>query len=87
VKVPASAGAPAAVPVVDRLRWSLAIVEAMVDLSANKIRELIRKGEFPSRIAVDGKEQFVPDEVRAWAAGRDWRNMVKARAAEASDAT
>jgi hypothetical protein len=63
----------------ERLRWSLTLTAELVDLSPNKVRELIRKGEFPPRVAVDGKEQFVPDEVRAWAAGRDWRALVAAR--------
>jgi hypothetical protein len=75
---PARTGAQS-IPAVDRLRWSLALVADLVDLSANKIRELIRKDEFPPRVAVHGKEQFVPDEVRAWAAGRDWRAIVAER--------
>ena len=72
----------------ERLRWSLTIVSELVDLSPNKIRELERKNQFPPRVAVDGKEQFVPDEVRAWAAGRDWRALVAERLKlEASNAT
>lgn len=76
------------VPLGELLRWTLEITSAFVDLSPNKIRDLERRGEFPRRVAVDGKEQFVPDEVRAWAAGRDWRSMVAARlATEAARAT
>jgi len=76
------------VPVVDRLRWSLAHVAELVDLSENKIRELERRGEFPPRVAVDGKDQFIPGEVRAWAEGRDWRALVAERLKlEASHAT
>jgi predicted DNA-binding transcriptional regulator AlpA len=80
--------APTPIPAGERLRWSLSLVAELVDLSANKIRELIRKDEFPPRVAVDGKEQFVPDEVRAWAAGRDWRTLVADRLkVEESNAT
>lgn len=67
------------VPVHDRLRWSLAIAAAVVDLCPNTVRDLIRRGEFPPRIAVEGKKQFVPAEVRAWADGKDWRGLVAAR--------
>ncbi len=67
------------VPPSERLRWSLTLTAELVDLSPNKVRELIRKGEFPPRVAVDGKEQFVPEEVRAWAAARDWRGLVAER--------
>jgi hypothetical protein len=78
----------AAVSVAERLRWTLTIVAAMVDLCPNKVRALERRGEFPPRVAVDGKEQFIPDEVRAWAAGRDWRALVaERRKLEGSHAT
>jgi hypothetical protein len=67
------------------LRWSLTLTAQLVDVSPNTIRDLIRKDEFPPRVHVpgkdgrNGKEQFVPDEVRAWAAGRDWRALVAER--------
>lgn len=70
---------PSGVRPVDRLRWSMTLTSELVDLSENKILELVRRGDFPPRVAVDGKEQFVPDEVRAWAAGGDWRSMVRTR--------
>ena len=79
-------------PIHDRLRWSLAEVAELVNLSPNKVRDLEAAGEFPPRIAVPkragarlsddddtGKQQFVPDEVRAWAAGHDWRARVANR--------
>lgn len=69
------------VPIQELLRWTLEITSAFVNLSPNKVVDQMKRGLFPPRVAVDGKEQFVPDEVRAWAAGRDWRSMVAARLA------
>lgn len=82
--MPFAAAAPAKAPKPplapsDLLRWSLCLTAELVDLSPNKVRELIVRGEFPPRVAVDGKEQFVPAEVRAWAAGDDWRALVACR--------
>ena len=70
---------PPLVPVRDRLRWSLSAAAEMVDLAPNTIRDLERRGEFPPRVAVKGKEQFIAAEVSAWAAGQDWRKLVAAR--------
>lgn len=86
-----SANARTVEPVVavpDRLQWTLEQTAAMVGRSTPYVRALEAKGEFPPRLELpamrggDGDRctsAFVAAEVRAWAAGLDWRRMVDAR--------
>jgi hypothetical protein len=66
-------------------KWLLTLDEAaaVCNMSDTFVRDLLRKGEFPTRRHIDagagGKHLFVAAEVRAFAEGRDWRAMVAAR--------
>lgn len=70
-----------AVPVADRLRWTLGEAAAMTGVGENTLRDLEQKRKFPPRVSVAGttKWLFVASEVRAWADNRDWQAMVEAR--------
>lgn len=72
-------------------KWRLTLEEAaqLCGLSANSVRDLEARREFPPRTRVklhgpgeeSGKLQFVAAEVRAWANGEDWRALVEKRQA------